>query len=70
MKRRFAMRSTCFWRGQNLNDKPARTGNCNPDGPAQESRLVNHLLYAAPVRRGQNVEVIEDIIPLSTFRCA
>lgn len=30
----------------------------------RESRLVNHLLYAAPVRRGQNVEVIEDIIPL------
>lgn len=31
---------------------------------SRESRLVNHLLYAAPVRRGQNVEVIEDIIPL------
>ena len=30
----------------------------------RESRLVNHLLYAAPVRRRQNVEVIEDIIPL------
>lgn len=26
--------------------------------------LVNHLLYAAPVRRGENIEVIEDIIPL------
>ncbi|GLX66730.1 beta-galactosidase trimerization domain-containing protein [Paenibacillus glycanilyticus] len=27
-------------------------------------RLVNHLLYASPVRRGDGVEVIEDIIPL------
>ena len=30
----------------------------------QEGRLVLHLLYASPVRRGQGVEVIEDIIPL------
>lgn len=29
-----------------------------------EKRLVNHLLYASPVRRGENIEVIEDIIPL------
>ncbi len=29
-----------------------------------ESRLVNHVLYASPVKRGANVEVIEDIIPL------
>lgn len=27
-------------------------------------RYVNHLLYASPVRRGENIEVIEDIIPL------
>lgn len=32
----------------------------------QEShnRLIHHLLYASPVRRGQNVEIIEDIVPL------
>ncbi|KWX83520.1 beta-galactosidase, partial [Paenibacillus riograndensis] len=30
----------------------------------EEKRLVNHLLYASPVRRGENIEVIEDIIPL------
>ncbi|PYI56570.1 beta-galactosidase trimerization domain-containing protein [Paenibacillus flagellatus] len=27
-------------------------------------RWVHHLLYASPVRRGQSVEVIEDIVPL------
>jgi hypothetical protein len=30
----------------------------------EENRLVNHLLYASPVRRGDGVEVIEDIVPL------
>jgi len=29
-----------------------------------EKRLVNHLLYASPVRRGTGIEVIEDIVPL------
>jgi len=28
------------------------------------NRYVNHLLYASPVKRGESVEVIEDIIPL------
>lgn len=30
----------------------------------QENRLVNHLLYASPVKRGNGIEVIEDILPL------
>ena len=30
----------------------------------EEGRLVNHLLYASPVRRGNGIEVIEDIVPL------
>lgn len=30
----------------------------------EEKRLVNHLLYASPVRRGKNIEVIEDIVPI------
>ncbi|MCJ8014604.1 beta-galactosidase trimerization domain-containing protein [Paenibacillus sp. KQZ6P-2] len=30
----------------------------------EEKRLVQHLLYASPVRRGKNIEVIEDILPL------
>ncbi len=30
----------------------------------QGGRLVNHLLYASPVRRGECTEIIEDIIPL------
>jgi hypothetical protein len=29
-----------------------------------EHRYVNHLLYASPVKRGKDIEVIEDIIPL------
>lgn len=30
----------------------------------QNGRNIVHLLYASPVKRGQNVEIIEDIIPL------
>ena len=30
----------------------------------QHNRYVNHLLYASPVKRGDGVEVIEDLIPL------
>jgi hypothetical protein len=30
----------------------------------EENRLINHLLYASSVRRGDSVEVIEDIVPL------
>ncbi len=30
----------------------------------QNGRLIHHLLYAAPVRRGKNIEIIEDIIPI------
>jgi hypothetical protein len=29
-----------------------------------ESRYVNHLLYALPVKRGKDMEIIEDITPL------
>ncbi|MFM9329769.1 beta-galactosidase trimerization domain-containing protein [Paenibacillus mesotrionivorans] len=29
-----------------------------------QKRLVNHLLYASPVRRGKDIEIIEDILPL------
>ncbi|MHB9023232.1 MAG: beta-galactosidase trimerization domain-containing protein [Armatimonadota bacterium] len=29
-----------------------------------EDRTIVHLLYAAPVRRGQGIEVIEDLLPL------
>ncbi|MFC3747746.1 beta-galactosidase trimerization domain-containing protein [Paenibacillus sp. GCM10012306] len=28
------------------------------------NRWVNHLLYASPVRRGEGVEIIEDLLPL------
>ncbi len=29
------------------------------------NRYVHHLLYASPVRRGDSIEVIEDLIPLA-----
>jgi len=29
-----------------------------------QKRYVNHLLYASPVKRGNNVEIIEDVIPV------
>lgn len=34
----------------------------------QNDRYINHIIYAAPVKRGTNVEVIEDIIPLYDTR--
>ncbi len=30
---------------------------------SKEPRYMNHLLYGTPVRRGENIEVIEDIVP-------
>ena len=30
----------------------------------QDDRLVNHLVYASPVKRGMGIEVIEDIVPI------
>lgn len=33
-----------------------------------ENRFINHLLYASPVKRGDGVEVIEDIIPLYNIK--
>ncbi len=29
-----------------------------------EQRYINHLLYVSPVKRGKDIEVIEDIVPL------
>ncbi len=30
----------------------------------KEQRYVNHLLYASPVKRGEGIEIIEDIVPI------
>ena len=30
----------------------------------QSDRLICHLLYASPVKRGNGIEVIEDIVPI------
>ena len=34
-----------------------------------ENRLVHHLLYASPVKRGNGIEVIEDILPVYDIAC-
>ena len=36
----------------------------------QCKRYVNHLLYASPVRRGESIEIIEDIIPIYNVEVA
>ena len=35
-----------------------------------QDRYIHHLLYAAPVKRGNGVEVIEDIVPLYDINVA
>ncbi|UKS29300.1 family 10 glycosylhydrolase [Paenibacillus sp. HWE-109] len=35
-----------------------------------EKRYVQHLLYASPVKRGKDIEVIEDIVPLYQINVA
>lgn len=30
----------------------------------EKKRYINHLLYASPVKRGEGIEIIEDILPL------
>lgn len=35
-----------------------------------EHRLVHHLLYAVPVKRGSGIEIIEDIVPVYGIACA
>jgi len=33
-----------------------------------EKRMVNHVMYVSPVKRGQGIEVIEDIVPLYNIK--
>ena len=53
-----------------LRDKATLTTNLPAQGVTTvqrqdaHKRLVHHLLYASPVRRGQSIEVIEDLVPL------
>ncbi len=50
-------------------DLPAQGVTTLMDQPAQH-RLVHHLLYASPVKRGSGIEVIEDIVPLYHIHAA
>ena len=53
-----------------LTDKKTVSANLPAQGVVtltkqeQASRYVLHTLYASPVKRGQNVEIIEDLIPI------
>jgi hypothetical protein len=46
-----------------LTDLPAQGIATLMEQPS-EQRFINHLLYASPVKRGNGVEVIEDILPV------
>ncbi len=46
-----------------VTDLPVQGVTTVMEQPA-ENRLVHHLLYASPVRRGQGVEIIEDVLPV------
>ncbi len=35
----------------------------------EKKRYIHHLLYACPVKRGKNVEVIEDLLPIYNTEC-
>lgn len=37
---------------------------------AADNRWVHHLLYASPVRRGQSIEIIEDVLPIYEVNCS
>ena len=51
-----------------LGEKKTLTTNLGAQGVVtlmeQDGRYVNHMLYAVPVKRGEGVEVIEDIVPV------
>ncbi|WP_217592840.1 alpha-amylase family protein [Cohnella sp. GbtcB17] len=47
---------------------PAQGVTTLQEQPAHR-RLVHHLLYAAPVRRGKNVEIVEDLVPIRDVAC-
>ncbi len=34
----------------------------------KENRYVNHLLYASPVKRGNGIEIVEDIVPVANVK--
>lgn len=33
-----------------------------------ENRYVNHILYASPVKRGEGIEIIEDVVPVYNIK--
>ena len=66
----FLRETVSFALGRLLGDRRTLTTSLPAQGVTtvqeqqSETRWVHHLLYASPVRRGQSVEIIEDIVPL------
>lgn len=55
---------TLLGEGKTLSTTLPAQGVATVADQPQEKRLVLHLLYASPVKRGSGVEVIEDILPV------
>jgi len=63
-------RTVCYALDKLLSDKKTLKTNLPAQGivtlmeQKAEKRFVNHLLYASPVKRGTDIEIIEDILPV------
>lgn len=61
-------RMVCFALDALLNDEKTLKTSLPQQGVStlmrQNDRFILHLLYAVPTKRGENVEVIEDIVPI------
>ena len=45
-------------------------GRCSLMRQEGQKRYVLHLLYATPINRGENINVIEDVVPIYEVECA
>lgn len=68
-----AKQAVCFAIDRLLGDAKTVTTTLGSVGVTtlrrQGNRRVLHLLYAAPVKRGENIEVIEDLLPVYDVAC-
>lgn len=60
----------CFALDKLLSDKKTLITDLSAQGivtfteQKEHSRYINHLLYVSPVKRGEGIEVVEDIVPV------
>ncbi len=69
-----AKQAVCFALDRLLRDRKTVTTTLGSAGVTtlrrQRERAVLHLLYATPIKRGENIEVIEDLVELHDVACA